>query len=407
MSTRYPGGFIYRSTPVVVGPIAGEGGSAPGIWTLEQAGYYKSLGTWPVSPFAKSLWSTGANNVGQLGTNNTIYRSSPVQISAAVEWYTGAAATTSAAAIRNGTIWSWGNNSYGQLGQNNTVTQSSPVQVGNLSNWRSVTAGDFQFIATKTDGTLWSFGRNNTGQLAQGNTTNRSSPVQVGLLTTWASCAANKDAFSAIRTDGTIWTWGRNFYGQLGTNTNYTVSQVSPVQVGTSQWSYSNCGESAVYAIDVNSKLWAWGYGIYGGLGDGTQNSRSSPVQIGNDKWQLVSGGHYHAGGIKSDGSLWMWGYGNNGQLGNGSSGSYASRSSPVQIGALTTWQSVSAGNACTFAVKNNGTLWSWGQNYSGQLGQNIADSTIVVSPVQIGTQSSWARTFSSSGYFSIMFNTN
>jgi alpha-tubulin suppressor-like RCC1 family protein len=82
------------------------------------------------------------------------------------------------------TLWTWGNGADGSLGQNNTISRSSPVQVGALTNWKSINAGSY-VIALKTDGTLWSWGTNTSGSLGLGDTINRSSPVQVGALTDW------------------------------------------------------------------------------------------------------------------------------------------------------------------------------------------------------------------------------
>ena len=80
MSKRYPGGYIFRSNPTIVGPTNGEGGSAPGVWTLEQASYYTKLGMWPQKVIPRTLYSWGYNGSGELGQNDTIPRSSPVQI---------------------------------------------------------------------------------------------------------------------------------------------------------------------------------------------------------------------------------------------------------------------------------------------------------------------------------------
>jgi alpha-tubulin suppressor-like RCC1 family protein len=84
-------------------------------------------------------------------------------------------------------LWGWGYQNNGSLGLNDTVTRSSPVQVGALTTWYQVAAGNSISFATKTDGTMWSWGYNSSGQLGQNNTISRSSPVQVGLLTTWTT----------------------------------------------------------------------------------------------------------------------------------------------------------------------------------------------------------------------------
>ena len=143
--------------------------------------------------------------------------------------------------------------------------------------------------------------------------------------------------------------------------------------------------------MQSNGSLWAWGRNTIGQLGDGTAVSKSSPVQIGSlTTWTSVSGaGNASAYAIKSDGTLWSWGYNITGGLGHGDE---VNRSSPTQVGSLTTWLSVAAGDggsgATVLAVKTDGTLWGWGENDIGNLG----DGTVVrkSSPIQIGSSTDW-----------------
>ena len=127
--------------------------------------------------------------------------------------------------------------------------------------------------------------------------------------------------------------------------------------------------------------LWTWGYNSLGALGDNTRVNKSSPVQTiaAGTNWKQVSGGFFHTAAIKTDGTLWLWGYNNNGQLGDNT---IAAKSSPVQtIAGGTNWKLVSGGAYHTAAIKTDGTLWLWGRNSYGQLGDNTAVSKS--SPVQ------------------------
>ena len=136
MSIQYPGGFITKSPPTVVGPTNGEGGSAPGVWTLDQAMGYVQQGLWPKPIIQKQLWGWGYNAQGQLGLGNTTYYSSPKQVGALTTWSQIANGNTHAIATKtDGTLWSWGYNVYGQLGLGDTTSRSSPVQVGALTTW--------------------------------------------------------------------------------------------------------------------------------------------------------------------------------------------------------------------------------------------------------------------------------
>ena len=188
-----------------------------------------------------------------------------------------------------------------------------------------------------------------------------------------------------------LYAWGGNGNGQLGlgNTTNYS----SPKQVGTlTNWSVISAGAGQdMAAVKTDGTLWTCGYNYYGQLGLGTSGSytdKSSPTQVGSlTTWATVSSSGYTTGAIKTDGTLWMWGIGNNGALGLGSTTNY---NSPKQVGALTNWLSINGGvYTSTFAIKTNGTLWAWGRNNFGQLGNG--NTTNYSSPIQIGALSNWA----------------
>jgi alpha-tubulin suppressor-like RCC1 family protein len=237
---------------------------------------------------------------------------------------------------------------------------------------------------------IFSWGLNNNGQLGQGDTANRSSPVQVGALTDWDQVSTGQFFCAAIKTNGQLWTWGSNSTGQLGQNIATTINRSSPVQVGAlTDWAQVSTSSNWCAAVKTTGTLWAWGANFGGQLG---QNDRlvyrSSPVQIGAlTDWAQVSGGGASCSAIKTNGTLWCWGYNYFGQLGQNDT---FSRSSPVQVGALTDWAQVSTGDGPCFAIKTNGTLWSWGDNTYGQLGHN--DTIRRSSPVQVGALTDWAQ---------------
>lgn len=287
-------------------------------------------------------------------------------------------------------LYSWGLNTNGQLGLGDTIHRSSPTQVGQLDTWSTVAGGSNFAVATKSDGTMWSCGSNNVGQLGLNisYSYNRSSPVQVGVLTTWSFVSGRSDFAGALKKDNTLWVWGNGAQGQLGQVTS-SASRSSPVQVGSqAEWANFSCGAGTMLAIKSNGTLWAWGQNNFGQVGDGTTVSKSSPTQIGSDtSWSVVAGGGgTWSAAIKSDGTLWAWGRSNQGQLGQND---LVSRSSPVQIGALTDWSSIACAQSTLFAIKTNGTLWAVGQGGNGELGDNTTVSKS--SPVQIGSDTNWS----------------
>lgn len=300
-----------------------------------------------------SLFAFGRNNYGQLGLNNTTNFSSPVQVGSLTNWSQVSAAERHSAAVKtNGTLWTWGQNSvFGVLGHNNTTNLSSPVQVGALTNWSQVDSGKDHLVAIKTDGTLWAWGKNeNIGQLGDGTLINRSSPVQIGALTDWYQASAGYYMTAAVKTDNTIWTWGGGAFGRLGTNSTYP-NLSSPAQLGAlSNWSRVSAGQDHCVAVKTDGTLWAWGRNNLGGaLGDNTTITKSSPVQIGSlTDWSLVWAGQFHNAAVKTNGTLWCWGFGAVGSLGQGNT---INRSSPIQVGVGTSWTKVSAGGDITGAI--------------------------------------------------------
>lgn len=132
-------------------------------------------------------------------------------------------------------------------------------------------------------------------------------------------------------------------------------------------------------------ELWNWGPTGYL-ANNGAPASASTPVQVGSmGDWLQISGGRNFGAAVKSDGTLWAWGNNALGQLGNGTR---TSNSSPIQIGSNTDWKFVNAAFDCTYAIKADGSLWSWGGNTSGQLGSNSVSSRS--SPVQVGAETTW-----------------
>ena len=372
-------------------------------WTLDQW-YAQDVAGNATYSGAKELWGWGDGNSGQLGLNQTIRRSSPVQIPGTT-WGTlggkGQAGQQAGAIKTDGTLWLWGSNGEGVLGQNQDGSAfdaiSSPIQVGSETTWAQFAQGyqSQQVYATKTDGTLWSWGRNRYGMLGlnQGQSNNdnsRSSPTQVG-GTTW-STDPNKLGggyyFGAeIKSDGTLWTWGENEYGRLGQSN--TTDYSSPTQIPGTWNTISSGFMFATAAINTDGELFMWGRNQNGEVGDNSTTYRSSPTQIPGT-WANVKAAQSFVVAAKTDGTMWAWGQNQYGECGQNSTNN--GYSSPVQVYSATDWSTGTVtsyiGNQSVVALKTDGTIWGWGRNQNGILGVN--DEVKYSSPVQVPGTDVW-----------------
>ena len=284
-------------------------------------------------------------------------------------------------AFRQGNLWTWGYGGNGQLGTNDTTKRNTPVTTfAGGSNWKQVDTGLYHTAAIKTDGTLWTWGYNLYGGLGTNDTTDRATPVTTFAGgTNWKQVGGGYYFTAAIKTDGTLWTWGYNAQGQLGIND--TTQRDTPVTTfaGGTNWKQICSGTYNTAAIKTDGTLWTWGNNDYGQLGTNDTAHRSTPVTTfaGGTNWKSVTGGSYHTAAIKTDGTLWTWGYNGSGALGTNDS---TNRNTPVTtLAGGSNWKSVAAGYHTT-AIKTDGTLWTWGRNAYGQLGTN--DATDRATPV-------------------------
>ncbi len=411
-ATSSPGGITGTLSQAGSGTITVTGLSASTTYTFTVTAT-NSAGTGAASassnsittPLAGNIWSWGINSFGQLGIGNNIGVLNPTQnVANTTNWsqvYSGEGST--GGVKTDNTLWMWGRNNYGQLGDNTITNRNSPIQtVSGTTNWTQVSTGGMQSGGIKTDGTLWIWGRNNFGQLGNNTLTNVSSPIQtVSGGTNWRQLSLGRNQSAAIKTDGTLWTWGRNNYGQLGDNTRIDVS--SPIQTvagGTNWKQVSNSSAGTIMAVKTDGTLWGWGINNSGGLGNNNTSQISSPVQTvsGGTNWSQVSAGYYFSAAVKTDGTLWTWGRNSYGQLGDETR---IDKSSPIQtVAGTTTWTQVSAGRDMIAGIKTDNTLWTWGRNNYGS-GGALGDGTTInrSSPVQT-TQSglTWKQVSAGNG---------
>jgi alpha-tubulin suppressor-like RCC1 family protein len=343
------------------------------------------------------VWAWGRNNAGQLGDGSTDDKSTPAQV-VALGGVVGVAAGGRHTVMLegNGRVWAWGHNDDGQLGDGTTAGKSTPVLVkgaggsGTLNDAVAVAAGDDHTVALKSDGSVWMWGYNGAGQLGDGTWASTSTPVPVkgaggaGTLSDGIAVAAGTYHTVALKSDGSVWTWGRNNDGQLGDGTTAGKTTPVPVKGAGGSGTLSDvvavaAGAGHTVALKSDGSVWAWGYNVYGQLGDGTTFVRNTPVQVkdGGGSGTLsdvvaVAASGYHTVALKSDGSVWAWGANFYGELGDGTTDPKAT---PVQVkgqagaGTLSGVVGVATGDYHTVALKSDGGVWAWGANVYGELG--------------------------------------
>jgi uncharacterized repeat protein (TIGR02543 family) len=346
------------------------------------------------------VYSWGYNNVGQLGDGTTTNKSTPTLIS-----FTGlqlgetirkvsAGQFHSLAVTTNGRVYAWGNGSAGQLGNGSTSNSSTPSLVnftGLLSGEtiQTVIAGQLHSFAVTTNGRVYAWGNGSAGQLGNGSTSNSLTPSLVnftGLLSGETIQQVSGGAYHSISvtTSGRVYAWGRNVNGELGDGS--TTIRFSPTLINFSGLLSGETIQTVIagsyhsLALTTNNRIYTWGANGYGQLGSGTFSPRSTPTVIaftglqGGETVQTVVAGSYHFLVLTSTGRLFTWGYNGNGQLGNGSTDNWLNSPTLIEFSGLQsgeTLQYVGAGDYHSFAGTSNGRLFVWGNNGSGQLGDN------------------------------------
>lgn len=336
----------------------------------------------PLVPMCSGCRSSGEPSAGEPGTPGGVPaglpETLPVRVTAIAAGRHSAYALT-----ENGTVWAWGGNEERQLGNGVPYCQHVPVQVTALTGVKAVaTRGRFTIqgykpglgytCAVASDGTVWEWGKHlwsDPDSWEPGST-----PRKLSGVSDVRAVAVSSLAGVALRSDGTVWSWE-----PLSVWSRFAPKSLPSQVEGLSGVIVIAAGICSSYALKDDGSVWAWGWNGEGQLGNGSEKDSEVPVKVrGLSEIVAIAAAGGNAYALASDGTTWAWGNGQ--QLGNGTDDS---SSVPVKVSGLTGVKAIAAGVYTAYALTADGRVWGWGDNYDGQLGAAFADST-ALTPVEI-----------------------
>ena len=313
-----------------------------------------------------------------------------VDVVSAGGWYSGSHVM---ALQSNGSLWGLGDNSYGKLGDGTTKAHNDFIKV--MDDVIAISTGGSHTMAILTDGTLWAWGGNWHGQLGDGTTTDRHIPVKI--MDNVIAVSAGITHTMAITADNVLWGWGHNGSGRLGySESAHELNPVhpNPIRIMDDVAAVSAGGDHTL-AIKTDGSLWAWGNNSWGVLGGGpiemphNRTFSHTPIPTPNpiiimDDVKAISAGDDYSMAVTSDGALWAWGF-NSGWVTLGVDRTDTATGvidRPMKV--MDDVVVVSAWAGHTIAVKADGSVWTWGDNRFGQLGDGTQEERS--KPVQISS---------------------
>ncbi|GAB2858529.1 hypothetical protein GCM10027176_71280 [Actinoallomurus bryophytorum] len=353
-----------------------------------------------------SAW--GDNSNGQIGGEDGAYARSPVPVKG-LEGVKKIDAGSGhvVALLTDGTAYAWGRNAFGQIGDGTTENQARPSRV-KLDGIRDVAAGGGQTLFLMEDGTVWGSGAGFFGVLGATNPGLRPVPAKIDGLSEVRVLATGGGQGLAVLEDGSAWSWGRDDFGQLGdgdltgkrpgAETQHHAGRAYPARLAPAVIPGLESGVRSVVgggghsvAVLDDGTVYAWGCNDRGQLGDGTWTHRSSPVKVAGLSGVLeVAAAYHHMVALLEDGTVRSWGINDRGQLGDGTN---THRSLPVEVKGLDRIIAVVAAGGGgeanpgdyghSLALREDGTVWTWGCNDHGELGDGTTNDHLVPEQVE------------------------
>jgi alpha-tubulin suppressor-like RCC1 family protein len=382
-------------------------GAKPGSTVTVTALSGSDSATATLTVLGANVLGWGSNSGGQTGVGPNVTTSALTTATALafafaspVVSITSNGGETALALLEDGTVWTVGADRFGVRGPG-VAGGRTWQQLSQLSDVVEVVAGGGVAFARKRDNSLWSWGTaekgvRGDGTYASSSGTSADSTVATKILGDVIQVASGNDVAYALLSTGKVMGWGNNAVGAVGDGTN--TDRSVPVEV----LNLTNIVQIAAqynggYALDKDGRVWAWGRNEFGQCGNGTASSagQATPVQVSLPKaasavTALGDGGM----ALLSDRAVWSWGRNDNGQLGDGNGGSWdpierRRQLSPVAVSGMSDAKQLSAMSSGGLVLKNDGTVWTWGSNNHGQLGNGT--TTMSTTPVQVQGLSGYA----------------
>ncbi len=329
----------------------------------------------------------GGNSTGELGDGTSTDRLTPTPVAGNLTFSTVSTGDGYTCAISiAGPSYCWGRNNSGQLGDGTTTNRRTPTLVSGGFSFVAIYAYGGHACGLTASGAGYCWGSGLNGALGDGTRTDRAVPTPIAGNLTFKTLAVGAVHTCGLTVAGQAYCWGYNTGGQIGDGTRgssqtgttpsspkLVIGGVALESLVAGQW--QNCG------LVSGGQGYCWGYNVNGELGDGTTIERDSPTaMVGGLTFSRLEAGTFSACGITTGGIAYCWGLNNFGQVGDGTAGN--TRLTPTRVSGTVSFSSVTAGWNHSCGLGSTGTVFCWGSNVSGRLGDGTQTNRLVPTPV-------------------------